>query len=244
VSTLELIAETSETVTDAYGNTEAAAEAAKARVEDLSTAWQNAAIDASDYWVDSEDGAKAFDWQQYLADAEFTLAQANDYKRRIVTMPPEIAAEGERVFAEQGAHAANTFLSAYEGASTEDKARFSAAARANGEATGTAAAEGIVSGFGSPTLEATAEVDPKPAKDTYQGMLDHFEKAKKPKTVVTADTSTADQAIVQSQMLASKPLTIKVKADMSDFDYAIRNYKPPSVYIPGVVVKPGTRQPI
>jgi len=107
------------------------------RVEAIGTAWENAMIDASNYVTEAE-GVTTFDWSAYLADAESTLVAANQFKRDILTVPPDIRAEAERVFAEQGAKAGASYTSAYLSASAKDRARFVEAARQNGAAAGKA----------------------------------------------------------------------------------------------------------
>jgi hypothetical protein len=170
VRLLEMVADEQGIVTDAYGDAGAAAEARaekakqaaadeKAGLDDLSSAWQNAATDAANYWVKDKEGVESFDWAAYLADAESTLAAADEYKRKIVTLPSDIAAEGKRVFETQGAKAAAAYISAYEGASAADKGRFENAARANGEAAGSAAAAGLKNTFGTPVLQSTVKVN-------------------------------------------------------------------------------------
>lgn len=106
-------------------------------IEAIGQAWRDAATDASDY-ITEQDGVTTFDWSTYLANAEATLAAANDYKKKIVTLPPEIQEEGSRIFAEQGAVAASAYVTAYESASAADQGRFVAAAAANGAAAGEA----------------------------------------------------------------------------------------------------------
>lgn len=127
-------------------------------LEDLQTAWQNATTDASNYFAQTEEGATTFDWGAYLADAEATIAAADEMKGRLVGLPSDIRSEAERIFASQGAVAANEYTKAYESASAADKGRFISAASANGEATGTAQAQALKAAFGNPVLEATVKV--------------------------------------------------------------------------------------
>lgn len=114
------------------------------RIATVSAAWQNAASDAADYFETSEEGATTFDWSKYLTDAETTLAAADEYKRRIVTLPDDVAAEAERIFSERGAVDANAYTIAFESASDGDKARFVSAAAANSSAAGDAAARSFI----------------------------------------------------------------------------------------------------
>jgi len=130
----------------------------KQRIEELGEAWQSAAADASDYFETTEEGATSFDWQAYLKDAESTIAAADEMKRRLVTLPPEIRAEAERIFQSHGAVAANEYTKAYEAASAADKVRFVNAAAANGQAAGQAQAEALKRAFGNPQLDATVNV--------------------------------------------------------------------------------------
>lgn len=127
-------------------------------LEDLRTAWQNATTDASNYFSQTEEGATTFDWGAYLADAEATIAAADEMKGRLVGLPSDIRAEAERIFASQGAVAANEYTKAYESASAADKGRFISAASANGEASGSAQAQALRNAFGNPVLEATVKV--------------------------------------------------------------------------------------
>lgn len=115
----------------------------KAEVEAIGAAWQNAMIDAGDYVTESEEGVTGFDWGSYLADAEATLAAANEYKRQILTVPDDIKTEAERLFAENGAQAAAAYLTAYDQATAANKARFVAAAAQNGTDAGTAQGEAM-----------------------------------------------------------------------------------------------------
>jgi hypothetical protein len=161
-----IIAESTKEVDAAFGDAaaseaaaSAAAEAHASKVAELSSVWQDAAVDAANYWITSKEGATSFDWSTYLADAEYASAQADEFKRKIVTLPPDIAAEGERVFAAQGAEAANAYIKAYESADAANKTRFVNVAKANGEAAGTAAAQGMVSKFGAPVLTSTVKVN-------------------------------------------------------------------------------------
>jgi hypothetical protein len=167
-----------------------------AQVTAIGDAWTDAMTDASGYVTEAE-GVTTFDWSAYLADAESTLAAANDYKRRILTVPTDIRTEAENIFRTQGAKGASAYLTAYEGASASDRSRFVAAAKANGEAAGKAQGE--------------------------------------------AGAKAAEQA-AQAKAQGWGPLKMTVKPSIDDAQ--IRLYKPPTVYVPGVIVKPGTRQPI
>ena len=167
-----------------------------AQVDAIGSAWQDAMVDASGYVTEAE-GVTAFDWSQYLTDAESTLAAANDYKARILTVPPDIRTEAENIFKTQGAKGASAYLQAFEGASAGDKQRFVNAAKANGEAAGKAQGEAAVK-------EADAAAKAK------------------------ASTLT--------------PTQLPVRPGPVDWNAVTRN--PPTVYIPGVIVKPGTRQPL
>lgn len=115
-------------------------EAYRAQVTAIGDAWTDAATDASDY-ITEQDGVTSFDWSAYLANAEATLAAANDYKRKIVVLPPDIANEAKTIFASQGAQAANAYIDAYNSADAGNKGRFEAAAKANSGAVGKAAGE-------------------------------------------------------------------------------------------------------
>jgi hypothetical protein len=137
VSTAELTDEVLGAVGSGYDSA-----AYVAQVEDIGGAWQDAATDAGDY-IDQTEGVVTFDWSKYLADAEATLAAANDFKKKIVTLPPDIQAEGERVFKDQGAVAAIYYTDAFINASEQDKGRFVAAAKANGTEAGQAAGAAI-----------------------------------------------------------------------------------------------------
>lgn len=129
------------------------------KLEKLGEAWRNTATDAGDYFTRTEEGAAGFDGEAYLRDAEATIAAADEMKRRLVGLPPEIRAEAERVFSEQGAVAANEYTKAYETASAADKSRYIAAANANGDAAGKAQAEALKRSFGSPILDATVRIN-------------------------------------------------------------------------------------
>lgn len=166
----------------------------RAQVEAIGDAWEDAMVDAGDY-VDTADGITTFDWSTYLADAESTLAAANEYKRKIFALPPDIKGEAERIFSEQGAKAATSYISAFESSSSTDKQRFVNAAKQNGEAAGKKQGE---------TFAAEAE---RAAQAKAQGWGD---------------------------------LVMPIKPD----DAQLRRYKPPTIYIPGVIVKPGTKQPL
>lgn len=113
-----------------------------AKVESVGQAWQNAATDAGDY-ITEQDGITTFDWSAYLTNAEATLQAANDYKRKIVTLQPDIASEAEDIFAQHGAQAANSYIDAYIGADAANKGRFEAAAKANNADVGKAAGEAM-----------------------------------------------------------------------------------------------------
>ena len=162
VTELESLQKQGELANDLYNSTEflnaKGLEEQAARVADLSGMWQNAAADAATYFSETEDGATSFDWSAYLADSEATIAAADEMKARLVGMPESIRAEAERVFAAQGAVAANEYTKAYEGASATDKGRFESAARANGEAAGAAQAQGLKDAFGNPVIDAKIKV--------------------------------------------------------------------------------------
>jgi hypothetical protein len=162
-----------------------------AKVEAIGQAWQDAMTDASAY-VDEQDGVTSFDWSTYLADAESTLAAANNYKKLILTVPADIRAEAESVFKSQGAKAAEAYVTSYRSASAADRARFEAVARENGTAAGKA-----------------------------QG------------TAMAGEAERAAQAKAQGWGTLKMP----VKAEIDDWN--VRNYKPPTVYIPGRVVVGG-----
>lgn len=152
---LESVVEQSRLASDLYNSTDFLN---KQAVEEMGKAWQDAAVDAAGYFTTTEDGATAFDWSVYLADSEAAVAAADEMKARLVGMPPEIKAEAERVFASEGAVAANAYTAAYEAASAADQVRFIAAAAANGEAAGAASAQGLVNAFGNPIVQATVRV--------------------------------------------------------------------------------------
>jgi hypothetical protein len=139
------------------------------KIERIGEAWQNAMVDASEYVKEAE-GATTFDWSAYLADAEATLAAANEYKRKILTTPDDIRAEAERLFEEQGAQAANAYLDAFDAATSADKQRFIAAAEQNGADAGKAqgkamadqaeaAAKAKAQGWGGLVMPVRAQVD-------------------------------------------------------------------------------------
>lgn len=115
-----------------------------AKIDDISGAWQDAATDASNYFDVTDEGVTTFDWSKYLTDAETTLRDANTFKSKIVTLPADIQAEGQRVFASQGATAGLAYVTAYEKANAANKTRFENAARANGKAAGDAAGKAEV----------------------------------------------------------------------------------------------------
>lgn len=129
-----------------------------ARQEEIAGKWRDAAVDAGNYFKTLEDGTQAFDASSYLAEAEAQIAAADELKRRLVTLPPEIRAEAEAIFGSQGAVAANAYTAAYESASAEDKGRFISAAAANGQASGSAQVQALTNAFGNPVLEATVRV--------------------------------------------------------------------------------------
>lgn len=129
------------------------------RLKELSGLWQGAAVDAANYFSETEEGSTAFDWTAYLTDAETTVAAADEMKRRLVTLPDDIRAEAERIFAAQGAVAANEYTRAYETASVADQGRFVAAAAANGDAAGRSQAAALKAAFGNPELVAHARVE-------------------------------------------------------------------------------------
>jgi hypothetical protein len=131
----------------------------KGRLDELSQKWQGAATDASDYFAETEEGATEFDWGSYLADAEATVAAADEMKSRLVGLPSDIRAEAERIFASQGAVAANEYTKAYESASEADKGRFVSAAAANGDAAGRAQAASLKAAFGTPVVNARVAFD-------------------------------------------------------------------------------------
>lgn len=137
---------------------EAVNEAWASRLSELSSLWQGAAADASNYFKETEEGATEFDWSSYLEDAEQTIAAADELKSRIVGLPNDIKAEAERVFASQGAVAANEYAKAYEAASAQDKQRFVNAAAANGDAAGKAQASALKAAFGAPQVDALIKV--------------------------------------------------------------------------------------
>ncbi|MCC2032197.1 hypothetical protein [Microbacterium allomyrinae] len=152
---LESVIKQSELARDLYNSTEFLS---TQKLESLAEAWRNAAVDAGGYFTQTEEGATSFDWSAYLTDGEATIAAADEMKARLVGMPPDIKAEAERIFAEQGAVSANEYTKAYESASAADKSRFISMATANGEAAGLAQANALKNAFGTPQLEAVAKV--------------------------------------------------------------------------------------
>jgi hypothetical protein len=144
---LEGVVKQSELASELYSSTEflkaKQVEDLSAAVDDVSQSWRDASIDAGDYFGTVEGGVVAFDWSTYLSNAETVLAQANEYKRKIVLLPSEIQEEGNRLFAEQGAAAALQYVTSYEGASAADQGRFVAVAAANGAAAGQAEGEAL-----------------------------------------------------------------------------------------------------
>lgn len=68
------------------------------------------------------------------------------------------------------------------------------------------------------------------------------EKAYTATVKVKADTAAAQAAV--DAVGKGRTVTVSVSANTSQTDTQLRNYKPPTVYVPAVLVKPGTRQPI
>lgn len=137
-------------------------EQVREQIRSLGEAWQENAVDASDYWTETEEGAKTFDWKTYLSNAESALRAANDYKRKIVGLPPSIRAEAERVFREQGAQAAVGYIDSFAKASAKDKQRFIDVAAANGDAAGKAQGKSMANAAHTAARAAAQGMGPIP----------------------------------------------------------------------------------
>lgn len=114
------------------------------RVDDLAQAWANAGVKVEDYFSKGEDGATTFDVGKYIADMEAQVATANEVKADILTVPPSIAAEAERIWTEQGVDAADAYVDGYQSADAGTKAKLEGLAGAQGQAAGSRAAKGFV----------------------------------------------------------------------------------------------------
>jgi hypothetical protein len=108
------------------------------RVEDLTAAWRDATGAVSDYMTADENGGFAFDITAYLADMENQIARAAELKTDLVGLPPEIRAEAERQWAENGVLMADSYVDTFQSASPDVQARMSAIASDIGKAAGTA----------------------------------------------------------------------------------------------------------
>ncbi|GMM94759.1 hypothetical protein [Microbacterium sp. MTN4-26] len=106
------------------------------RIEALAESWQNAAVDAENYFTVTEEGASEFDLEKYLRDSE-AVEKANAYVRdNLELLPPEVAAEAARVAEEAGPQAAQGYIESYLGADAANRGRIIDAARRNGTAAG------------------------------------------------------------------------------------------------------------
>jgi hypothetical protein len=54
----------------------------------------------------------------------------------------------------------------------------------------------------------------------------------------------AAESAAKSKAQGWGALSMPVKADTSSLETSLRNIKPPTVYVPGIIVKPGTKQPL
>jgi hypothetical protein len=115
------------------------------RVEDLTQAWNDAGVAASNYFKEGEDGATTFDVGAYIADWEAQIARADEVKADLLTLPASIREEAERQWATGGVAAADAYVDAYQAADGDTKARLEAIAGPQGQAAGRAAAAGFVS---------------------------------------------------------------------------------------------------
>lgn len=136
------------------------------RIDDLAAAWDNAGVQASNYFKAGEDGVKTFDVGAYIADWESQIAKADEVKSDLLTLPESIKAEAERQWAQGGVAAADAYVDAYQAADGATKAKLEAIAGPQGQAAGRKAAQGFVTaaesrfaGYTLPDLNARLRID-------------------------------------------------------------------------------------
>lgn len=114
------------------------------RVDDLAAAWNNAGVQAGNYFKAGEDGIKTFDVAAYIADWEEQIAKADEVKADLLTLPESIKDEAERQWAAGGVAAADAYVDAYQAADADTKAKLEAIAGPQGQTAGQKAAQGFV----------------------------------------------------------------------------------------------------
>jgi hypothetical protein len=138
---LEKVIGATELANDLYSSTEFMN---TKRVEDLAGAWEEAAVQVTNYFGAGEDGVVRFDANAYIAAFDAQVAAADELKRDLVTLPTSIRAEAEAVWAESGVGAADAYVDAYQSADAGTQARLRGIAGPQGQAAGQAAAEGFI----------------------------------------------------------------------------------------------------
>lgn len=106
---------------------------------------------------------------------------------------------------------------------------------------------GLAVGFDAATSDLTADADVdvkadvKPATDAIEKVA-----AKKYEATITARTDATLPAARDAfdDAARSRSVSISAVANTSGLDAQLRYYRPPTVYVPAVLVNPGTRQPI
>lgn len=136
------------------------------RIDDLANAWNNAGVQAGNYFKAGEDGVKTFDVGAYITDWETQIAKADEVKSDLLSLPESIKAEAERQWAEGGVGAADAYVDAYQAADAATKAKLEAIAGPQGQAAGRKAAQGFVdaadsrfAGYTLPEMNAKIRLD-------------------------------------------------------------------------------------
>jgi hypothetical protein len=198
---------------------------------------RDAAIDAAT----SEEGV--FDLDRWLNLVAESKVQADAYKANIASMQltPDQWTNFLGLPEETRAAIASTYAVADQG--TKDRIVTALTD------TGAEAGAGLAVSFDEATsgLEAEAEVTTGDV-DTTKATADlkRVADAKYEATVKvrTDGTLAATSKAIDEVAARSRSATITARTDLTAADRQLRDYRPPTVYVPAVLVKPGTRQPL
>jgi hypothetical protein len=225
--------------------TQAAEDAAQRRqdladsVTESATTMYDSIRDSAVEAATSEEGV--FDLSRWLALVEESRVQADAYRANLalLKLTPEQWENYLALPEDVRANIAASYAVADEGT----KASIVGALTDTGAEAGAGAAVGFDESFNPKgDVEVTATVDTKAVKTGLETITKGTHEAKV--TAVPDPRTFAGVAASLAALTASRAVSITPATDTSAITRQLANYHPPTVYVPAVLVKPGTRQPI
>jgi len=224
---------------------DAAEETAQRRIDavdavrdSVDTAYASMVEDATAF-ATSEDGALDINrWLTYVQEHAGAVAQ---YEANLATL--SMSAEDWTALLAMPEESRTQWVAQVSALPTEARQPFIDALDGIAGNAGSSASVSFDEGF-TPEADVDVEVtaDTKKADDAIDKVAT---KAYEATVKVKTDSSlTAASTAIDKVATKAYEATVKVGANLSGATTAINNYKPPTIYVPAVLVKPGTRQPI